>query len=310
LHTSYPDAGWDIPELLRQNRLLNKVYFSYHCSKCHNTESSVYTHPLKICKNCLEPRSKFTSVTNGVSDSVLSDIYNMFDIYVQYAICEGFGMPQVEAGACGVPIATVNYSAMEDVVHKLNAYPIKNKSYFKELETKAVRVYPDNNDLVKFILKVMRQSKNRQEEKRKETRKLTEKHYNWDNISKIWENFLDSESLFHAKRNWDDPPKYLPKIPENVSLSQIDNFVSVYSVCSNNLDNPSFFGSSMCLDILRDGDYGFTQSGMSFTGTDTKQMYQQLQVLIDNNNNAEYARSSNMKFNEDFIEYSHIKNNT
>ena len=310
LHTSYPDAGWDIPELLRQNRLLNKVYFSYHCSNCQSTEASVYTHPLKICKNCLESKSKFTSVTNGVSDSVLSDIYNMFDIYVQYAICEGFGMPQVEAGACGVPIATVNYSAMEDVVSKLNAYPIKIKSYFKELETKAVRVYPDNSDLVKFILRFMRQSKNKQEEKRKETRKLTEKYYNWDSISKIWEKFLDSESLFQAKRNWDDPPNYLPTIPDNVSLSHIDHFLSVYSICANNLRNSSFFGSSLCLDILRDGDYGFSQSGMSFVGTDTKQMYQQLQVLIDNNNNAEYARSSNMKFNEDFIEYSHIKNNT
>lgn len=310
LHTSYPDAGWDIPELLRQNRLLNKVYFSYHCSKCQNTQSLVYSHPLKICKNCLEPGSKFTSVTNGVSDDVLSDIYNMFDIYVQYAICEGFGMPQVEAGACGVPIATVNYSAMEDVVHKLNAHPIKIKSYFKELETKAIRVYPDNNDLVKFILKFMRQSKNRQEEKRKETRKLTEKHYNWDHISKIWENFLDSESLFKAKRDWNDPPKYLPNIPENMPLPPKNNFISTFSICANHLNNPDFFGTSLCLDLLKDGDYGFTQAGMGFVGTDIRQSHRQIQSLIDNNNQAEYIRSNNIKFNEDFIEYSHIKSNT
>jgi hypothetical protein len=234
----------------------------------------------------------------------------MFDIYVQYAICEGFGMPQVEAGACGVPIATVNYSAMEDVVHKLNAHPIKIKSYFKELETKAVRVYPDNNDLVKFILKFMRQSKTRQEEKRKETRKLTEKHYNWDNITKIWENFLDSESLFKAKRNWDDPPKYLQPIDPNMQMMPKNNFMSTYSICANNLKDTSFFGTSLCLEILRDGDYGFTQNGMSFVATDPKQTLKHLQTLIDNNNQAEYARTSNMKFNEDFIEYSQIKSST
>jgi glycosyltransferase involved in cell wall biosynthesis len=310
LHTSYPDAGWDIPELLRQNRLLNKVYFSYHCSKCQSTHSEVYTHPCKVCKNCLESTSRFTSVTNGVSNETLSDIYNMLDIYVQYAICEGFGMPQVEAGACGVPIATVNYSAMEDVVHKLNAHPVKIKSYFKELETKAIRVYPDNNDLVKFILKFMRQTKSRQEEKRKETRKLTEKHYNWDNISKIWETFLDSEMLFTAKRNWDDPPKYLQSIQQNMQNPPKDNFMSVYSVCSNNLGDPSFFGTSLCLDILKDADYGFVQNGMNFSGTDISQTYKHLQILIDNHNQAEYARSSKMLFNEDFIEYSNIKSNT
>ena len=31
LHTSYPDAGWDIPELLKQTRLANKVLFTYFC---------------------------------------------------------------------------------------------------------------------------------------------------------------------------------------------------------------------------------------------------------------------------------------
>jgi len=309
LHTSYPDAGWDIPELLRQNRLLNKVYFSYHCSRCQNTESQVYTHPVKICKNCMELSSRFSSVTNGVSNETLSDIYNMFDIYVQYAICEGFGMPQVEAGACGVPIATVNYSAMEDVVHKLNAHPIKIKSYFKELETKAIRVYPDNNDLNKFILKFMRLSKNRQEEKRKETRLLTEKYYNWDNIAKIWENFLDSESLFKAKRNWSDPPKYLSSIKEN-NISRANHFMSTYTICANNMEDPDFFGTSICLDMLRDGDYGFSQNGMSIVGTDINQTQKHLQIIIDNHNQAEYARSNNMKFDEDFIEYSQIKSNT
>ena len=80
------------------------------------------------------------SVTDGITQDNLSDIYNIFDLYVQYAICEGFGMPQVEAGACGIPIATVDYSAMHDIIENLNAMPIPPKTKFKELETKAYRV--------------------------------------------------------------------------------------------------------------------------------------------------------------------------
>jgi hypothetical protein len=100
-------------------------------------------------------------------------------------------MPQVEAGACGVPIATVNYSAMCDIVNKLNAYPIKIKSEFKELETKAIRVYPDNDDLAKYILDFIKQPDSILNKKRFEIHELTHKHYDWTNIAKKWENYLD-----------------------------------------------------------------------------------------------------------------------
>ena len=90
-------------------------------------------------------------MTNGLSQEKLNIVINSFDIYVQYAICEGFGMPQVEAASAGVPIASVDYSAMSDVVNKLNGYPIRVNQFFKELETKAIRVYPDNDHLVEII---------------------------------------------------------------------------------------------------------------------------------------------------------------
>ena len=70
------------------------------------------------------------SVNSGLSTKELVEIMNMFDIYVQYAICEGFGMPQVEAAACGIPIASVDYSAMNDIVHKLNGYKKFNSYSF------------------------------------------------------------------------------------------------------------------------------------------------------------------------------------
>jgi glycosyltransferase involved in cell wall biosynthesis len=151
LHTSYPDAGWDIPELLKDTRMSNRTLFTYKCNRCDKVSTGVYSSPNKICNNCFTFSSKFTSVSAGVSNNTLSEIYNLFDLYVQYSICEGFGLPQVEAGACGIPIATVNYSAMVDIVNKLEAYPIKVGSYFKELETKAIRAYPDNSSLVDIL---------------------------------------------------------------------------------------------------------------------------------------------------------------
>ena len=140
--------GWDIPELLNQYEVANHVLFSYLCKQCGNVECSTFSGPQKCCSKCLSKSAAFPTVSQGVSEEQLSDIYNLFDLYVQYAICEGFGMPQIEAAACGIPIFSVNYSAMEDVVNKLEATPINVGSYFKELETEAIRVYPDENDFV------------------------------------------------------------------------------------------------------------------------------------------------------------------
>jgi glycosyltransferase involved in cell wall biosynthesis len=78
---------------------------------------------------------------------------NIFDAYIQYSICEGFGMPQIEAAACGVPVLTMNYSAMTDIINNINAEPINIGTYFKELETSAIRTYPDHDDT--FIQKIL-----------------------------------------------------------------------------------------------------------------------------------------------------------
>jgi glycosyltransferase involved in cell wall biosynthesis len=310
LHTSYPDAGWDIPELLKENRLLNRVYFTYQCPKCDFAESNVFTHASKICKKCMDRSSRFTAVTNGVSNETLCEIYNMFDIYVQYAICEGFGMPQVEAGACGVPIATVDYSAMKDVIHKLEAYPISIKSYFKELETKAIRAYPDGDQLNKYIMKFMRLPEHKQKDKRKKTRLLTEKYYNWDNIAKIWDDFLSSPHLFKAKKDWDNPPTYLKQIEDSKEIDSKNYFSHIFDICNSKLYDINKMGSSFILDMCRDSDYGFSHNGASFSSASIKDTINNIKVLINNHNEAEKARSSNIKFNDDFIQYAHLKHTT
>jgi len=202
LHTSYPDMGWDIPELLRQSRMTNKVLFTYICKNCKTTNCSVFTGPQKVCAKCMSKSMTFPSVTDGVSSDTLSSIYNIFDLYVQYAICEGFGMPQVEAGACGVPIATVNYSAMCDIVDKLKAYPIKVKTMFKELETKALRAYPDNDDLCDYIINFINKPSPTKEKLRQEIQNLTHENYNWDNIAKKWEKYFDNLDSKGYRADW------------------------------------------------------------------------------------------------------------
>ena len=92
-----------------------------------------------------------SNVHNGVSNEYLSDIVNCFDVYLQYANSEGFGLPQVEAAACGVPVMSIDYSAMSRVVRKLGGTPLKVKHLSKEMETGCLRAVPDNTYAAKKL---------------------------------------------------------------------------------------------------------------------------------------------------------------
>ena len=118
-HTSYPDVGWDIPKLLKQYGLCSKVIFTYVCEACENIFPSFFHDAVSRCSRCGQFKSGLANVQRGASPEFLAKIINTFDLYVQYANSEGFGLPQVEAAACGVPVMSVDYSAMHSVVRKL-----------------------------------------------------------------------------------------------------------------------------------------------------------------------------------------------
>ena len=207
LHTSYPEKnGWDIADGIISTQLSGKVLMTYLCRNCGNFTSIFFEGPITKCKYCGAFAAQCPNVTLGLSVPDLVKIYNLFDLYVQYAICEGFGMPQVEAGACGVPIAATNYSAMEDVLHWLKGYKVNIGVMARELETNAERAYPDNNHLAKIIETHLSLPEDKRIKKGVAIRKATKKRYTWDQCSKVWEDYIDSYEPVDQQGKWDSPP--------------------------------------------------------------------------------------------------------
>ncbi|MEX0597208.1 MAG: glycosyltransferase, partial [Candidatus Paceibacterota bacterium] len=253
-------------------------------------------------KSCSMP-----NVSNGVSSSNLAAIMNLFDIYVQYAICEGFGMPQVEASACGVPVASIDYSAMSDVVKKVNGYPIKVGQYFKELETRAIRVFPDNQDLIRILESFYKIPEPLKEQKRFETRKLTEKYYNWDDIAKRWEKYFDNIELTGLQGKWDQnipAMQEITDIPENIN----NQYDLITYLVSKHLPNHQIGSSMIMLNMIRDLDYGFISQGLSTENYNTQKVLDILNTIVRNHNLAQAAKSNMDKLSpEDYINYAHMK---
>jgi glycosyltransferase involved in cell wall biosynthesis len=314
LHTSYPDyMGWDIPSVLKENRMLNRTLFTYNCKNCGFIFANVFCGTTIKCQSCNKMSCGLPSVNHGVSEENLVKIYNNMDFYVQYSICEGFGMPQVEAAACGVPVATVNYSAMEDIVKKINAYPVRISSFFKELETQAIRAYPDNNHLVEIIESFLKLPDPIKNKKKIETRELCKKHYNWDTIYLKWEKYF--LSLYEKKQqtniNRYDQIKQSVKKPlldiDLISKNGSSNIQKLSYICDTYLDGQLEIHSYPILDIVNNLDKGFTCTDSGTQPYSWSNTISFFNTIIQNHNNIIDFMRKEETLTEDFIQYAHLK---
>jgi glycosyltransferase involved in cell wall biosynthesis len=313
LHTGYPDyLGWNIPALLKENRMLNRTLFTYSCKGCGNIFADVYSGSRRNCTGC-GGEATLPTVTDGVTQDQMISIYNSFDVYVQYSICEGFGMPQVEAAACGIPIVTIPYSAMEDIVNKIEAYPVNVATLFKELETEAYRAYPDNNSLVEILYKIINTPFPMRFQKRLKTRDLCIQHFDWNNIVKKWEKRL--ESILEQKQNSSlsnyDSLKRMPLrsylSAENIINSKGSDLSKLSKICSENLNGAYSVDSYLILNILQKLKDGFQMENQKVTPYSWQNAVEYFNTIIGNNNTVINFLNRNETISEDFIEYAKIK---
>lgn len=255
IHTGYPDIGWDLPRLIRESGIGHKILCTYMCVSCHNVFPSFFQDARRTCPKCGAPHAKMPSGTMGVTTANLADIMNTFDVYVQYSTCEGFGMPQIEAAACGVPIMSVDYSAMSSVVKNLGGTPIKVQRLFREAETHAYRAYPDNKDFANKLGKILSKSNAERKKIARDTYLACRKHYDWERATNIWINALD----IVQPSDWNVPPRLTQP---NLNIPQGMSDQSFVNWCIANIwGEPDKINSYFALRMARDLHYGEAISG-------------------------------------------------
>lgn len=70
---------------------------------------------------------KFVKIYTAVSDSRLIELYNNSFVFIYPSLYEGFGIPILEAMACGCPVVSSNYGAMEEIAGN-SAYLLNPRS--------------------------------------------------------------------------------------------------------------------------------------------------------------------------------------
>ncbi len=223
LHTGFPDMGWDIPRLILDAGIGHRCLITYVCLACGASFPSFFQDAQGSCHRCGKIEARPAGPNAAVSRETLASIMSGWDVYVQYSLCEGFGMPMVEAAACGVPVMAVDYSAMSDVVRKLKGYPIKVQRYSWDVTTGRRMALPDNNDFIQQLIGILSLPQSIRARQGIIGRQAVLQHYTYDNTVKIWQEEFDAVQLKPFEKTWGSPPRLhepFRDIPENLSDDQ------------------------------------------------------------------------------------------
>jgi hypothetical protein len=202
------------------------------------------------------------NVQTGVDNNVLAAIMNMFDVYVQWANSEGFGMPVIEAAACGTPVIGMDYSAMSSTLRTVGGVPIKPLTLLMELETGCFRAVADNDKLVDKLLQFFDKLDDHQrEELRAKARQAYVKNYSWDHTAGRWASYFDQVNIDQLEGAWKSPAR-IHQIPQDYPKN-LANTVFAKWLISEVLGEPRFLNSYMESRLIRDLNYEVTNPGVA-----------------------------------------------
>ena len=124
LHTSSPDAGWNLATHLLEHNVINKVLFTYMCRKTGEIFITTYKDDRTYSPFSGDMTAFLPNVVYSPPDTVLAEIYNLMDCYVQCSNCEGFGNPNLEAAACNIYTMGTDYSGTGELTKKFGGMPV------------------------------------------------------------------------------------------------------------------------------------------------------------------------------------------
>lgn len=282
MHTSYPESmGWDIPDLLLEHKIYDNVIFTYVCKKCNYWKPMKWKGAQSICPKCSHRQMTLANVTNGISDNDLCKIYNALDIYVQYSICEGFGIPPLEAASCGIPFITVDHGAMAELADDLYGTKVPVAGLFRDQEIGSDRIYPSNKDCIESILKIKEISLSDKALLSSKQLEKVSKEHSWDLTAKVFEKIID-EIKIKDKNNWDCiPSTYFSSMEKNIKETT-NNREFVYNIVDNILETPELKSSFFVQQLIMAIDNGYIVSDKNIVQYTQKDALKTLEVWFNN----------------------------
>jgi glycosyltransferase involved in cell wall biosynthesis len=250
LHTTYPDCGWDLPALIRDCGFGARVLLTYLCRDCGGCSAAPYRGSRAACRLCGADAAFLPQPAEGVSRHQLAGVMGLFDCLIQLSTNEGFGMPLVEAAACGVPVLAVDHSAMAEVVRDLGGHPIRVERHFRDPGTATDRALPDRLDCAAAVLALATEAEPARLARREAAARLARSGFSYDNAAAAWKGVL---GRFAGRGDWAGPPRLAPRL---LPAGDCGEFAFARALYHDFLGRPDLAASHATAVLARDVGWG------------------------------------------------------
>jgi len=215
LHTNFAEnmesggGGWNIPQYCKELEVdPSRVLTTYICKNCHQYEIKPYQlpkeeldkHKIDVKKGQKQPcrfcggkdTQKTTSVTLGVSDAQLNEIYNLMDIYLHGFTSGGLEYPCLESKSCELITAVTNYVCGEDyTTEKSGGLPL-NWSEYREPHTSFIKASTNPTHIAEQMKVVFNMKPNKKRNMGKRARQFVLDNFSVPVIGKQVEEIIDN----------------------------------------------------------------------------------------------------------------------
>ena len=141
----------------------------------------------------LNNRVIFSGMTffNGFDYKQMNEVYNVMDMFLLTTSGEGFGVPIIEAMACGIPVAVTDYTTTQELLIEdgVCGIPVKMAAELTG-SWNVERGIMDDNDGCK-VMKDLYNSEELRQTMGKVGIEKVNKIYNWDTVGKQWNDLVE-----------------------------------------------------------------------------------------------------------------------
>jgi len=305
LNTTLPDLKtWNISKALIELELTNKCLFTYNCTKCKKFFPNKFQDIITTCRFCggeaLLPR-----VNYYIEPNKLNEVYNLTDLYIQYASAGAAEFPLIEAAAAGCNIMATDWAGTGDVIRRLEGIPLKIACDTRCINVDADRAEMDNEFCAEEILKFFKRPRPINLRNGFRTSQLVRKKFNWDVNAEIWMEAIDNAKLTETQGRWYEKMDYKPEsnFPDNVPIA-----TWTYSILELGLQEKGLKHGAFMDEMIKSAQVGLRSIGNNVAPWSRKEIKSTMENMIKNKLAVEQIRIGNQGLpNEDWIQYAEIK---
>jgi len=158
-----------------------------HCDPMDSAGSNLYN---LVKKYHLEGLVRFTPNIrwfDNLPEESMKNIYNLFDVHVSATTGEGFGIPTIEAMACGTPNIITNFTTSKELVEGHGWLVDVRDTIDGTYEVE--RAFVDTDHMVEQMNEAYYNHKLREEYSKKGLDFV--KQFEWDKVYPLWEKFYE-----------------------------------------------------------------------------------------------------------------------